>query len=374
LHPVPVWAMRRKTLTHRFLAIIRRFIYLFRSQGFVEVACTAVIRIEDSDGSSPPSSIINLQPPRSAASLTPYQILAHHWNAGTVTEHTKWPDDSRGRLTLSNETTPDNEPSGDASAMQDVEAQMRRALGLHGVPRRPEAGRAAAPKPPGQADRFSAGGQRRRFAQDGEVPVTVLHGCRDHPADAPVNRLEVAETVAAAERAAREQAERALAEAQATIHDLQTKLGHASLAQAELQAATRRDQDTIAAVQAELSATSERLAATDAAGEKLQQRLAVIEAAYADEQSARQRAERAQRDAEAARTDAERRLRQLDLTAGGSVEPRTHRQVRPATATDTAATKPRVTVRRGKAQPVARAPEPEPVQWWLTSPKKTKRR
>ena len=40
----------------------------------------------------------------------------------------------------------------------------------------------------------------------------------------------------------REQAERALADAQATIHDLQTKLGHANLAQTELQTVARRDQ------------------------------------------------------------------------------------------------------------------------------------
>jgi hypothetical protein len=46
-------------------------------------------------------------------------------------------------MTLSNETTPDNEAS--ASPLQDVEAQMRRTLGLYGAPRRPDAERAAAP-------------------------------------------------------------------------------------------------------------------------------------------------------------------------------------------------------------------------------------
>jgi DNA repair exonuclease SbcCD ATPase subunit len=204
--------------------------------------------------------------------------------------------------------------------------------------------------------------------------VTVLHARRDHPADAPINRLEAAETVAAAERAAREQAERALAEAQATIHDLQTKLGHASLAQTELQAAARRDQDAIAAVQATLHATNARLAAIDAAREKVQQRLNAIEDAYAGQQSARQQAERAQRDAEAARTDAERRLRQLDLNASGSGERPARRVARPAKATKTAAGKPGAMIRRGKAQPVAGALEPEPVQWWLMSARKTQRR
>ena len=292
-----------------------------------------------------------------------------------MTDNAKRPDDSRSRLSLSNDTMPDSEPAGGASPLHDVEGQMRRALGLDGGPRRPEAARAAAPQPPRQADRFGAGGPRRRFAQDGEVPVTVLHGRRDHPADAAVNRLAAAETMAAREHAAREQAERALAEAQATIHDLQTKLGHASLAQTELQAAARRDQDAIATVQAELGATCERLATAEAARETLQQRLHVIEAAYADERRVRQQAERARRDADTARADAERRLRQLDLTAGEPVEPTTRRPGRSAQATNTTTpVKPRDAARRGEPKPVVRAPEPEPVQWWLMSPKKPQRR
>jgi hypothetical protein len=332
---------------------------------FVGIDCTAVIQIEDHQTSAA----------RSAAGRISSQILVHYWNAGIVTENAKRPDDLRSRLSLSNETTPDNSPSGEASPLQDAEAQMRRALGLYAMPRRPDAERAAAPMAPRQADRFGASGQRRRFAQDGEVPVTVVHGRRDHPVDAPVNRLEAAETVAAAERTGREQAERALAEAQATIHDLRTKLGHASLAQTELQAAARRDQDVIATVQAELLATSERLATMDAARKKLQQRLSAIEDAYADEQSARQQAERAQRDAEAGRTVAERRLRQLDLTAGEPVERTARRPGRPAKATNAKTpVKPRETARRGEVQPRAGVPEPEPVQWWLTSAKKTQRR
>jgi multidrug efflux pump subunit AcrA (membrane-fusion protein) len=187
--------------------------------------------------------------------------------------------------------------------------------------------------------------------------------------------MSIAETVAAAERTARQQAERALAEAQATIHDLQTKLGYASLAQTELQAAARRDQDAIVAVQAELGATCERLAAADAARENLRQRLSAIEAAYAAEQSARQQAERARRDADAARTVAESRLRQMDLTAGEPVERTARRPDRPTKATNaTTPAKPRDTARRGEVRPLAGVAEPEPVQWWLTSAKKTRRR
>jgi hypothetical protein len=65
------------------------------------------------------------------------------WTAEIVTETTKRRDDSRSRLAVSTETTRDNEPAGDTSPLQDVEAQMRRALGLDGAPRRQDAERAA---------------------------------------------------------------------------------------------------------------------------------------------------------------------------------------------------------------------------------------
>jgi len=299
---------------------------------------------------------------------------AHHRNSTLVTENANQPDDSRSLLTLPNENGPENEPSGDASPMPDVEAQMRRALGLSGAPRPHQTfERAVATKAPYQADRSGAGGQRRRFAQDGEVAVTVMHGRRDQPADIPVNRLAVAETAAAAERTAREKSERALAEARATIHDLQTKLGHASVAQTEMQAAARRDQEAAAAVRAELRETIERLAVTDAAREQIRQRLSAIEADYAAERNARLRAESAVRDADAARTDAERRLRDLELSASRPGESSAHRLARSPKAMDTAATKPRASARRGEVRPAADALEPEPVQWWLMSAKKTKR-
>jgi hypothetical protein len=144
----------------------------------------------------------------------PSQILADHWNAELVTEHAKQPDDPRG-LALSNEAN--DEPAGDTSPLQDVEAQMRRALGLFGLPRRQDAAQPAATRPARPADRLSLGSPKRRFVQDGEVPVTVLNGRRTSPTDAPVNRLEAVETAVASERAARERAERARAEAQATI-------------------------------------------------------------------------------------------------------------------------------------------------------------
>lgn len=81
--------------------------------------------------------------------------------------------------------------------------------------------------------------QPRRFVRDGEVPVVVLS--RRDPAgeggaasgSLPINRLAVAEGERDAEHAARQRSERALAEAQAMVHELQTKIGHADLARDE---------------------------------------------------------------------------------------------------------------------------------------------
>jgi hypothetical protein len=283
----------------------------------------------------------------------PSQILADHWNAELVTEHAKQPDDPRG-LALSNEAN--DEPAGDTSPLQDVEAQMRRALGLFGLPRRQDAAQPAATRPARPADRLSLGSPKRRFVQDGEVPVTVLNGRRTSPTDAPVNRLEAVETAVAAERAARERAERARAEAQATIHDLQTKLGRANLTQTDLQTAAQRDQDAAIAARAELRATNERLAATEAVRETLQQRLSAVEEA----RTARQQADRA------------RRLRTLDLTAGKASDRPVHQPKTTRKAKDAAKARPSARSRRGRIEPAVAVSAPEPVQWWLMAPKKTK--
>lgn len=161
-----------------------------------------------------------------------------------------------------------------------AEARMRRALGLEGeVPRiRPQPERADPSLRPVErhTDRFAHSGHRRRFIHDGEVPVTVVHGVlqgrREHAeigpvrnsnGGQPVNRLEAAEAALAAEVAARSHAERVLQEAQATIRDLQTKLGHAELAQREASEALRRERETAAALdeyrrEAELRLNAER--------------------------------------------------------------------------------------------------------------------
>jgi len=78
--------------------------------------------------------------------------------------------------------------------------------------------------------------QKRRFVHDGEVPVVVLAGSMSASSAAgahATNRLAAAESALDAERAARKRVERALGEAQAQVHDLQTKIGHAELARNE---------------------------------------------------------------------------------------------------------------------------------------------
>ena len=110
------------------------------------------------------------------------------------------------------------------------------------------------------------GVHRRRFVQDGEVPVTVVR--RDAPdaahqgggqAGPTSSRLQRVEAALAQETAGRERAERALHEAQATVQALQTKMGHNDLAKNEALAASKRQADEIVSLKEELTAAAERL-------------------------------------------------------------------------------------------------------------------
>jgi len=115
--------------------------------------------------------------------------------------------------------------------MTNEEARMRQALGLRNGP---SAG--------GQVPQRREAEQRgRRFVKDGEVPVVVVHsGSRELNGDPlPVNRIAAAESMARNERHARENAERALAEAQATVQHLRTQIAHTEMAHREALAAER---------------------------------------------------------------------------------------------------------------------------------------
>ncbi len=117
---------------------------------------------------------------------------------------------------------------------------MRRALGLlDSSPPRPQPDHSTIPAngshPP-----------RRHFVRDGEVPVTVIH--RDEAAG--TNQLDAARQTIRSLTAAREHAERLLAEANATIRERLAGDEAVSRADAGKQAA----EQALAAVQAELVA------------------------------------------------------------------------------------------------------------------------
>lgn len=145
----------------------------------------------------------------------------------------------------------DSDSAKPDQASRDLERNMRRTLGF-GAP---------------------GAGHRRRFAQDGDVPVVVVRGRRD-------DNREVSEAGAQPQRDLRDQAERSLAAAQATVRDLQTKLAHIEMSQTELRESfdrIRGEKQTIeVALQAEISArrdAEERLEKEVAARQALEARV-----------------------------------------------------------------------------------------------------
>ncbi len=224
---------------------------------------------------------------------------------------------------------------------------MRRALGLEGEQPRP-------PVAPPVVDRVPLLNRpKRRFVADGEIPV--VHGRlqrRDEvggpQTTASPNRVEAAESAARSERESREKAERLLAEAQATIHDLQTRLGHAQLAATEAHNALEAERATADALRASLQEAEQQVAA-----------------ARADKMAAEQKLQ-------AAQAAAERRQDRRDPEPSAPVT--APRRGRPRKV---AITPPAGRQRGGVAKKTAtNAPEQKPIRWWLTpKPKpKSKRR
>ena len=103
---------------------------------------------------------------------------------------------------------------------------MRLALGLG--TRTPNAGQPANTPNPAAASHDSVR-QRRRFAQDGDVPVVMLHRARDSDSGGE-NKLAALTAELREERASRVKAERALEEANHLAQSLMTKLKHAEMA------------------------------------------------------------------------------------------------------------------------------------------------
>jgi hypothetical protein len=143
-----------------------------------------------------------------------------------------------------------SEVTNDESRLRATEAQMRRALGL-------QDGSSPRPQPNHSAPVFN-GSHRppHRFVRDGEVPVVHLD---HHPHGEPSgNQLEAARQTIRSLTAARELAERSLAQAETRIRDLRTKLAHERLARDE--AVTRVGTERQTAEQAQTELVAERAA------------------------------------------------------------------------------------------------------------------
>jgi len=222
--------------------------------------------------------------------------------------------------------------------LEAAEAQMRKALGLEGTTLRLPLDSEPEQREHGHrpAERGAFSGHRRRFVRDGDVPVTVRR--RDPVAEPSRSRLQQVEAQVAAELAARTQAERALAEAQAQARDLQTKLGHAELTKDEALEAVRRNRETITELESEAAQQATLRRETEERAVQAEQAKAGLQASIEKERTARKAAENALRLAEEARNTAERLMREL------SKAPPAH---------------------RSRASKAVTEPEPEPIKWWL---------
>ncbi len=244
-------------------------------------------------------------------------------------------------------------PLADVPDIASAEERMRRALGLAsdgngraGQPR-PEQSRSK-PSAHSPARSSSAARPRHRFVQDGDVPVALVSRQRPQEADipdgAPTSRVAI-EAVLHQERAARERAERSLQEALATVRDLQTKLGHAELAQREASETAQAARDAADAFQA-----------------AHQEREAGRHEDLTAERAARASVEAAQSEAVSERTAAEQTRRTGPVAA-------------PAAAVQGTAAEPAKTPEKNalkgtrKASSTPRQLEPQPVKWWLKSAK-----
>jgi hypothetical protein len=262
----------------------------------------------------------------------------------------------------------------------EAESQMRKALGLLGDMQRHRVEPERAEPSARIGDRFNGGLHRRRFVQDGDVPVTVLR--RDQGHEAPVHRgvaappaptssrLQRTEAALAAETAARDKAERLLVETQSVVRDLQTKIGHAELAKNEAIEALHREREAIAELRADNEGWEERLQEARDRVIAAERNANLYHEQLTDERQARKNAEKAQRAAEAARDAAEQLVRTL------SEEPPRPRQTVESSNRARVVVEPEVvsvSTRRGRQSEPA-AVEPEPVKWWLNTKPAGKKR
>jgi chromosome segregation ATPase len=182
--------------------------------------------------------------------------------------------------------------------------------------------------------------------------------------------LQRTEAALAAESAARDKAERSLAETHSVVRDLQTKIGHAELAKNEAIEALHREREALAELRAENEGWEERLQDVREQALAAERNANLYHEQLADERQARKIAEKALRVAEAARDAAEELVRTL------SEEPPAPRRTIGSSRRSRATIEPEivaVAARRGR-QPEAASMEPEPVKWWLNTKSAGKKR
>jgi hypothetical protein len=232
-----------------------------------------------------------------------------------------------------------SEQSTDELRLRATEAQMRRALGL---------GNSVLAKVQTAHSIPSSGSptHRRHFVRDGEVPVTVIH----HDDQSRTNKLEAARQAFREQIAVREQAERQLADAQATIQALETQLAH------------------------------ERIASQEALSRAEVQRKG-LEDQLEEERAARQQAEQERDKAIMDRREAEEQLRAMEATQKSqatSDEPQPAERARRVTnagptdqlsirgraVSGTLPTKDGTASKRRGRPPKVRETESEFVEWW----------
>jgi seryl-tRNA synthetase len=195
------------------------------------------------------------------------------------------------------------------------------------------------------------GVHRRRFVQDGEVPVTVVR--RDTPDSAhpgvsqtgpTSSRLQRVEAALAAETTARERLEKALHEAQATVQALQTKIGHNELAKNEAVLQSKRHLEEMDSLKEQIAADAERVREAEARAHEAEEELRILRAELVEDRRARKLAERLLREA----------TEETVAVAAPDIAPAREPVERPA-------------ARRGRPPSVRAEPEvePEPVKWWL---------
>ena len=156
---------------------------------------------------------------------------------------------------------------GDRDASPDLdEARIRQALDKlsGGVSR-------SARTHGGPSASFSVGKPaRHRYVQDGEVvvehaAVPKRRGPEGSTQPAHDPRLAEAQAQLAAERTARERAERLLERAQTAVHELETRLGHSEAALRETRALSAKQEADIEALRASLAKRAARAEAAQAA-------------------------------------------------------------------------------------------------------------